>query len=724
MAIGSKLDGFNQDENSSLGDKGVVNSLQVKAVADAANAAGNNTASSELTAEEVRNLNASEDELMNADLSDDQIDQVRNIMAAIKGSESSDFDKQFEDSSILPASQQNLITNQPVRVGTYSGKVIGNVPIFAAPAAVTPANIIMKRASQLTKAAKARSKASKTAIEKLKFKAPEQFQSHIDNRRKNIIEKYGELTGWNFYKVNDLSTSVGQQYAADVEKIKQELAFFNKYEIKAKEILEQVKDGNTDIPTDVFNLATKFQEEAANGYTKEMMTKIRTGLQAYESRNVALDNAIKVLKPTISPVLDDLPDNAKLEFKDLITQTKLNGNQGKVALTSFIRKYYPKEDIVKVVTNYLESSNVYRKDDKAMLEQSIEYVAAALGESISSNSTIIKQYEAYETPTSTSSTTKDDSTVYNNARIGYDQIDQSTKKSIGSIVYQDDGKAYSSEIKKNVFKEMDNLVPNSDGTWEAPIASKGIIQDADAVNLSDNFIKYEYDGKKYTAQEYSNKLKEEYEKDPNSMDEKDLMTLKTLNGGEEDVTSPKFFTVDGQSTLSGNKKVIINKRTIAFVNSNGETLTDDIMVEISQKATELDESTRESYIAKEYSKYKPTAILYGVVKEPIKQELPKTVKEGSSEDRMDQMEKQFVQLFLNQNTKEQTAYTNSLYAPISWQYPLEGGSSLSFLDALVSKQNTQLKAMDATEKKTNLSSEPIVEGETGEPELESDVEKF
>lgn len=187
MAIGSKLDGFNQDENSSLGDKGVVNSLQVKAVADAANAAGNNTASSELTAEQIKSLNASEDELMNAGLSDDQIDQVSNIMAAIKGSESSDFDKQFEDSSILPASQQNLITNQPVRVGTYSGKVIGNVPIFAAPAAVTPANIIMKRASQLNKAAKARAKASKTAIEKLKFKAPEQFQSHIDNRRKNLI---------------------------------------------------------------------------------------------------------------------------------------------------------------------------------------------------------------------------------------------------------------------------------------------------------------------------------------------------------------------------------------------------------------------------------------------------------------------------------------------------------------------------------------------------------
>ena len=69
------------------------------------------------------------------------------------------------------------------------------------------------------------------------------------------------------------------------------------------------------------------------------------------------------------------------------------------------------------------------------------------------------------------------------------------------------------------------------------------------------------------------------------------------------------------------------------------------------------------------------------------------------------MEKQFVQILMNQNTKEQTAYTNSKYAPISFQYPLEGASSISFLDALIAKSNTQLKAMDASSGKTNVSSE-------------------
>ena len=699
------------------GGQAMNNSIQIKKVADIVKA--NNNTSSEVTADQVQDLELTNEELQDKGYSQDQIEQINNLMNMVKGKSPSDFDKQFSDSSILPSSEQFLTANQPIRVGTYSGKVIGNVPIFAAPAALTPTNIIMKRASELDKAAKARAKASQKAMDALKFSTPEQFQKEIDDLTTDVINEYLNKSGGNYYKVTDRSTALGQQYAKDKARLSQITKTVNAIDLQGREKLKKVANGSEDVPTEVFETVTSFLSGKGKYSLKSLMsdggektlTNLRTTLQTYENRNNVIDKyVINKIKPDLIPALQDkwnsLDEKGKAEFKNLIQQTKLKGNQGKVALTSFIEKYYSDEDIRGVVTEVLINSNVYKKDDKEALEASINYVTSMLGNEIRQSTSLAQLYEPYETPTKTSSGRVADTTIYNNARINYESVKQSSTQNMADIYSSKNYLQYGRNLKQNVFDKIDKLKPKANGNWEAPIASQSIIQDADGVNISNDFIRYEYGGKRYTAQQYLDKVKEDYTANPSSVSEKDLMTVKTLNGGEE-LNSQNAFTVDSQSTLSGNKKVVINEQSVAFVNSEGKILSDK---QIEEKAIQIiddgvDKSERGSVLAEWYSQYKPVVILKGVVKEPVKKELQTTAQGDSKEDRIDQMEKQFVQILMNQNTKEQTAYTNSQYAPISFQYPLEGASSISFLDALIAKSNTQLKAMDASSGKTNVSSE-------------------
>lgn len=698
------------------GGQAMNNSIQIKKVADIVKA--NNNTSSEVTADQVQDLELTNEELQDKGYSQDQIEQINNLMNMVKGKSASDFDKQFSDSSILPSSEQFLTADQPVRVGTYSGKVIGNVPIFAAPAALTPTNIIMKRASELDKAAKARAKASQKAMDALKFSTPEQFQKEIDDLTTDVINEYLNKSGGNYYKVTDRSSALGQQYAKDKARLSQIAKTVNAIDSQGREILKKVANGSEDVPTEVFETITSFLSGKGKYSLKSLMsdggektlTNLRTTLQTYENRNNVIDKyVINKIKPDLIPALQDkwnsLDEKGKAEFKNLIQQTKLKGNQGKVALTSFIEKYYSDEDIRGVVTEVLINSNVYKKDDKEALEASINYVTSMLGNEIRQSTSLAQLYEPYETPTKTSSGRVADTTIYNNARINYESVKQSSTQNMADIYNSKNYLQHGKNLKQNIFDKIDKLKPKANGNWEAPIASQSIIQDADGVNISNDFIRYEYGGKRYTAQQYLDKVKEDYTANPSSVSEKDLMTVKTLNGGEE-LNSQDAFTVDSQSTLSGNKKVVINEQSVAFVNSEGEILSDK---QIEDKAIEFADNynsgERANKMLEWYSQYKPVVILKGVVKEPVKKELQTTAQGDSDEDKIDQMEKQFVQLLMNQNTKEQTAYTNSQYAPISFQYSLEGASSISFLDALIAKSNTQLKAMDASSGKTNVSSE-------------------
>lgn len=698
------------------GGQAMNNSIQIKKVADIVKA--NNNTSSEVTADQVQDLELTNEELQDKGYSQDQIEQINNLMNMVKGKSPSDFDKQFSDSSILPSSEQFLTANQPVRVGTYSGKVIGNVPIFAAPAALTPTNIIMKRASELDKAAKARAKASQKAMDALKFSTPEQFQKEIDDLTTDVINEYLNKSGGNYYKVTDRSSALGQQYAKDKARLSQIAKTVNAIDSQGREILKKVANGSEDVPTEVFETITSFLSGKGKYSLKSLMsdggektlTNLRTTLQTYENRNNVIDKyVINKIKPDLIPALQDkwnsLDEKGKAEFKNLIQQTKLKGNQGKVALTSFIEKYYSDEDIRGVVTEVLINSNVYKKDDKEALEASINYVTSMLGNEIRQSTSLAQLYEPYQTPTKTSSGRVADTTIYNNARINYESVKQSSTQNMADIYNSNNYLQHGKNLKQNIFDKIDKLKPKANGNWEAPIASQSIIQDADGVNISNDFIRYEYGGKRYTAQQYLDKVKEDYTANPSSVSEKDLMTVKTLNGGEE-LNSQDAFTVDSQSTLSGNKKVVINEQSVAFVNSEGEILSDK---QIEDKAIEFADNynsgERANKMLEWYSQYKPVVILKGVVKEPVKKELQTTAQGGSDENKIDQMEKQFVQLLMNQNTKEQTAYTNSQYAPISFQYPLEGANSISFLDALIAKSNTQLKAMDASSGKTNVSSE-------------------
>ena len=112
---------------------------------------------------------------------------------------------------------------------------------------------------------------------------------------------------------------------------------FNKLKkYKIKTILTR-EPGGTKSSELIRNLILK---DYFNKNTKEKFDKYTDTLLYLAARN---EHIINKIKPDLIPALQDkwnsLDEKGKAEFKNLIQQTKLKGNQGKVALTSFIEKF-------------------------------------------------------------------------------------------------------------------------------------------------------------------------------------------------------------------------------------------------------------------------------------------------------------------------------------------------------------------------------------------------
>lgn len=714
------------------GGQAMNNSMQIKKVADVVKA--NNNPTGKVTAEDIKQLELTDEELLEQGYNQDQIEQINNIMTNVTGKSTSDFDKQFSDSSILPSSEQFLTANQPVRVGTYSGKVIGNVPIFAAPAALSPTNIIMKRASQLDKAAKARAKSSKKAMDALKFSTPEQFQKEIDDLTTDVINEYLNKSGGNYYKVTDRSTALGQQYAKDKARLSQIAKTVNAIDSQGREILKKVANGSEDVPTEVFETVTSFLSGKGKYSLKALMedggektlTNLRTTLQTFENRNNVIDKyVINKIKPNLIPALADTWENldkeGKKDFKNLVQQTKLKGNQGKVALTSFIEKYYSDKDIREVVTEVLTNSNVYRKDDKEALEASINYVTSMLGNEIRSNTSLTQLYEDYDPSKDSSNDKVYDTAVYLDLLNNNNEVQKNLTNSVGGL-NNIEGKLpeqnkYLNQQKNSLFNKL-GLKPvggQSDvEPWSAVIPTETSIKEGDQTKINSQFARY----KGYSPQEY---IKRELEtinspEDWNNLNEKDKATILAINGNvaptfrkEDDGSFSKsnyrdVITPDNQAVLSG-KQVSILEQKIEYrhPDPNIGALTNEVLIKELGRIREKgigDPNADAKALADFYNEFKPTVIFQAAVQEPIKEDVAEQVK-GMDLGDAQKANAAIISILFNERTKERVYYKNSEFVPVTYEYPLDGTASLAFLNTFVKQANTQLNKMDATQAKQN-----------------------
>lgn len=677
------------------------------------------------------------DDIVRSSLTDSELDQMdmssltpeaASNMAAFQkmlqgGDGTSDFEMQFSDPTLLPSSEQFLTKTQPIRVGTYSGKVIGNVPIFAPPAALIPFNIKQQRQANLSKAAAKRSKKAKEALSLLNFDVPEQWQNEMNDMKANLIDQYGKATGYNFYKLLDKSSKLGREFSRDLDRMNAIDKSITELDTKARAVLKAVSEQAEYVPDEVFDAARRIANGSRDKYsieyfmtdqgTKDFNNLINT-VQTYENRNKILNSQVidKIqanIRPTFASRWEAMNDEEKTEFSNLYETYKLGGNQGKVAMTKFVNKYFGEEDIRIAVTEVLSNSNVYKKSDKEALEKSIEYVNSMLGDAIDAQTTISQLYEAYSSKRPSGGGGTPDTTIYSNIANGYNNTQTSSQGVIkNELTNKDKTDAEKIQaIKKAGDELLKQMKLSPDGDFHATITTAG--SNASPINgaqISTQDSNIRYNGMTATGYIEENLPSLSWDKDENKVigDEKTINTIQRIIG--RDLTQSDI----GKTTIAIDPSARFENRTfqmssqeLVFVDKDGNDVNSESLLNKYNEfvnAGLLDDQAIQKTL-EYFNSAHPTVRVNGVMQEGIY--IKKNVQTGEEEViSISDM------LNFGSQTPSARSYRVDNLATITYDYDMTDQNNINLLDALLAKRNTQYRYDESTQSFVKGAQEPDV----------------
>ena len=273
-----------------------------------------------------------------------------------------------------------------IRVGQFTGKEIGSIPIFAAGGFVMPDLGLDERKQNLAKAEAAKKKAQNEIAKYAHVDVPQQYQKGVTNKSFEILQNYMKLTN------NDLSIlqNADNPLAIEFQKDRKALADLDLVMTEAdrlqKTILSPDKSKtileNSFIPTEV--------KEAAN-FIKKGSTDIDYLLtdegQAELNDKMMMINLYDDRFTRLKTVKNTLDKDTETKFSnpagilntlDAETQASIAANIGKIdikgtdkgAIMKVVHEFVPKEDIYRSVEEAYAGGNIYL--DKNLVDYSEE----------------------------------------------------------------------------------------------------------------------------------------------------------------------------------------------------------------------------------------------------------------------------------------------------------------------------------------------------------------
>jgi len=338
-----------------------------------------------------------------------------------------DYDDLMSNQGLLPAKEQYIQKDQPIRVGQYTGKIIGSVPIFAAPMPLFPANIMKHRKNELAKAAAARRKIANQVGKALQINVPEQFQKEMDDERADLIQRYGELTGNRFDILTDFNNPLSQKFWQEADALHQIDQTVTDGDKLAEDVLKDFgKKGGKYYPDAIVESALNVRGGALN--VKELMTPAgikkwraeQRNLQGYTNMISVLDPVVDKIQKNIIPMINggDIKAEDLQTFRDAYASSETGD---KTALFQAIRKFVSEEDIDDAVRVVMENSNVYMGagDDAIrdkIMNDAYTYVAAMVGEELKTTIQIYDKKRPRPTSISIGAKAKEKDTPYGDMR--------------------------------------------------------------------------------------------------------------------------------------------------------------------------------------------------------------------------------------------------------------------------------------------------------------------
>ena len=361
-------------------------------------------AKSELTSQDIVGAPMTNQERIDAGLSFDDVNQVKKGMGILPDSRSMLEQSFLADSDLLPSDEIYLTKNQPIQVGTYQGKTIGSVPIFAAPAGLVPLNIIANRQKNLSKAAVKRKELRDQAISLMDIDVPEQWQNNMNDLRNEMMEEWGQITGNSYELLKDMRNPAARKFHEEIR----DLQALNKTVTDANELAEELIKGSLEedkyVPDEIMQFAVDIREGTMD--LKTLMTKggmedfrDKMGkLKIYQNTTKTMNTQVidKIKANTTPHFLEDFNNSTeeqKTEYKKALQVLKVSGNAGKQIWMDAIHTWYPKEDVEQVVEDVFKANNLWggftADEEKEHIKNAQNYVYRMLGEELKLNKTII-----------------------------------------------------------------------------------------------------------------------------------------------------------------------------------------------------------------------------------------------------------------------------------------------------------------------------------------------
>jgi hypothetical protein len=203
--------------------------------------------------------------------------------------------------------------NQGIQEGSYSGSIVGSIPIYTAKGGVLPIGVFDARKRAVEAAAVNAKKEKADLIELAKVKTAPQYQQAADNLAFAAMDKYLNLAGGDASVLMDMNNPIGKQFQRELNKVNNIKKEAEWMELRGQEILKAI---NKD-------------EMYVTNETKDVLKQWLGG-------NYSLDELMKNPK-------------ALKEFHNIYNKLKINDNETYTIGQHFLKW---KQDIVPIAADF------------------------------------------------------------------------------------------------------------------------------------------------------------------------------------------------------------------------------------------------------------------------------------------------------------------------------------------------------------------------------------
>lgn len=261
-----------------------------------------------------------------------------------------------------------------IRVGQYTGKQIGSVPIFAGNQLIVPDLGLEQRSAAMAKAAEARKKAAREVAKYAHIDVPQQYQKGVSKKSFELIEKYRKLTGNNLQILTDANNPLYDAFQKD----RKALADLDLIMTEADRLQKLTLDKNVAgkyIPTEMINAANFIKKgsddidylltDKGQQELNEKMSMIRSyedRMKLLQSAKNSIDKDTETMFSNVQGTMEALDIDKQNHIKELINKVDIKGTD-KAALAKVVHEFVPRERLYSIVEESYSGGNIYLDKD-------------------------------------------------------------------------------------------------------------------------------------------------------------------------------------------------------------------------------------------------------------------------------------------------------------------------------------------------------------------------